>query len=208
LLLRPLAATTYTSRKAAKAGAPAGRGLVARLRNFGKLWKYDDVQQGVAISGPREALSSAPDGAGSSAFALAGAGGALKSRKVSCGAPPESASSPVEVVPGAAEFCNLVDALHGMHAKGWVHRDPRPANFFRTEDGSFVLSDLGAARRAGVALDTADERPWAFTYGPLTALRKLRDGDVQLSHTFADDFEQVRGLPFAQGRSFLTILRA
>ena len=179
-----------------------------RLWNSGNLWKHDDVQQGVAVSGPREALGSAPDMAGISAFALAGAGGALKSRKESGGAPPESASRPVEAAPGAAEFCNLVDALHGMHAEGWVHRDPRPANFFRAEGGSFVLSDLGAAWCAGVAPDDEDERPWAFTYGPLAALRERRDRGVQLSHSFADDFEQVLCLPVAQVCSCLTTLRA
>ena len=42
---------------------------------------------------------------------------------------PAVASDPAR--PGAAEFCDLVDALAGLHAVGWVHRDPRPANFFR-----------------------------------------------------------------------------
>jgi hypothetical protein len=57
-----------------------------------------------------------------------------------------------------------------------VHRDPRPANFFRDAAGRFFLADLGSAARAGDAAATAGGRPWALNYGPLAARRATAHG--------------------------------
>ena len=98
-------------------------------------------------------------------------------------------------LPTAADYCDLVDALVGLHEAGWVHRDPRPSNFFRTADGRFFLADLGSAARSG-QLDAA-ERPWAFPYGPLGALRALVTRAPLPPPRPADDMEQVARLVYA-----------
>ena len=101
------------------------------------------------------------------------------------------------VLPGAAEFCDLVDALAGLHAAGWVHRDPRPANFYRDAAGRFFLADLGSAARIGNAAEARDGRPWAFHFGPLDALLGLRDGAPLPPPQPAHDFEQLARLVYA-----------
>jgi hypothetical protein len=99
--------------------------------------------------------------------------------------------------PGAAEFCDLVDALAGLHAAGWVHRDPRPANFFRDAAGRFFLADLGSAARVGDAAAATDGRPWALQYGPLAALHAAAGGAPLPAPEPAHDFEQVARLVYA-----------
>jgi serine/threonine protein kinase len=101
------------------------------------------------------------------------------------------------VRPRAAEFCDLVDALAGLHAVGWCHRDPRPANFFRDATGRFFLADLGSAVRIGDAAAAADGRKWAPQYGPLAALRAAATGAPPPAPAPAHDFEQVARLVFA-----------
>jgi len=110
-------------------------------------------------------------------------------------APPAVAADPVR--PRAAEFCDLVDALAGLHAVGWCHRDPRPANFFRDATGRFFLADLGSAVRIGDAAAAADGRKWAPQYGPLAALRAAATGAPPPAPAPAHDFEQVARLVFA-----------
>jgi hypothetical protein len=100
------------------------------------------------------------------------------------------------LLPGAAEFCDLVDALAALHAAGWVHRDPRPANFYRDAGGRFFLADLGSAAPCGADLG-ADARPWAPQFGPLHVLRALDAGLPCPPHTHAHDFEQVARLVYA-----------
>jgi hypothetical protein len=105
------------------------------------------------------------------------------------------------LLPGAAEFCDAVDALAGLHAVGWCHRDPRPANFYRDASGRFFLADLGSAARIGDAAAARDGRPWAFHFGPLDALRALHDGEPLPAPAPAHDFEQVARLVYtAQAR--------
>jgi hypothetical protein len=89
---------------------------------------------------------------------------------------PAVASDPAR--PGEAKFCDLVDALAGLHAAGWVHRDPRPANSFRDAAGRFFLADLGSAARVGDAAAAADARPWVMQYVPLAALH-VAAGDTR-----------------------------
>ena len=98
-------------------------------------------------------------------------------------------------VPRAADYCDLVDALTGLHAAGWVHRDPRPSNFFRTAGGRFVLADLGSAAAVGQDC-TADRRPWAFHYGPLRALAAMEAREQIPPAAPSDDFEQVARLAY------------
>ena len=107
--------------------------------------------------------------------------------------------------PGAAEYCDLVDALARLHLQGLVHRDPRPDNFFRTADGQFFLADLGSSARIG---DVAwDRRPWGFPYGPLEVLRAMSRAEedspasaaasISITCSAAHDFEQVARLVYA-----------
>ena len=97
--------------------------------------------------------------------------------------------------PTLTEFCDLVDALAGMHEAGWAHRDPRPENFFRDAGGTFVLSDLGAAVRLGDAPPPLT--PFAGAYGPLRALREVAAGRPLPAVEAADDWEQVARLVIA-----------
>jgi serine/threonine protein kinase len=90
-----------------------------------------------------------------------------------------------------------VDALAGLHAAGWVHRDPRPANFYRDASGRFFLTDLGSAARIGDAAAADDARPWAPQYGPLAALRAAAAGAPPPAPAPAHDFEQVARLVYA-----------
>ena len=96
--------------------------------------------------------------------------------------------------PRAADYCDLLSALAQLHARGWVHRDPRPCNFFRTRDGRFVLADLGSAVRVGER--AAAEVAWAFPYGPIAALRALAYGTPRPAPAAADDLEQVARLVY------------
>ena len=96
--------------------------------------------------------------------------------------------------PGALEFCDLVDALAEIHSRGWVHRDARPSNRFRTESSYFFLADLGSASPVGRPV-TADPRPWAPQYGPLASLRALAAGLDEVPEP-AHDFEQVARLVY------------
>jgi hypothetical protein len=114
--------------------------------------------------------------------------------------PPEAKPlrAPCEpALPGAAEFCDLLDALAGLHAAGWVHRDPRPANFFRDAAGRFFLADLGSAARIGDAAAVADGRPWAPQYGPLAVLRATLMGAPLPPPEPSHDFEQLARLVYA-----------
>jgi hypothetical protein len=107
--------------------------------------------------------------------------------------------------PRAAEFCDAVDALASLHAAGWVHRDPRPANFFRDAAGRFFLADLGSAApwRDDASYDrdsydaASDTRPWAPQYGPLAALRAASDGAPPPPPSPSHDFEQLARLVYA-----------
>ena len=99
-------------------------------------------------------------------------------------------------LPRAADFCDLVDALAGLHSVGLVHRDPRPSNFFRTADGGFFLADFGSAAKVGEDC-TVDGRPWAFPYGPLAALVAMEAHARLPPASPSDDFEQVARLVYA-----------
>ena len=102
---------------------------------------------------------------------------------------------PLLLAPGAAEFCDLLDALAGMHTAGWVHRDPRPANFFRDATGSFFLGDLGSAVRVGESAHP--DVPFGFTHGPLDALDALAACAALPPAVPAHDLEQVARLVYA-----------
>jgi hypothetical protein len=97
--------------------------------------------------------------------------------------------------PRAADFCDLVDALRALHGQGYVHRDPRPQNFFRDGNGAFVLSDLGAAVRIGTRPDPS--RPFGFTYGPLRVLERLAVGAALGPVSPGHDLEQVARIVLA-----------
>jgi hypothetical protein len=194
------------------AAAPAGaRALVAELRA---------LRAAAGVPGVCQLLGTARSTVGAACLLLAPLGVVTYSLRAShaaaraTAAPPPlaaglwlahahapTAAAPLRrigpLLPGAPEFCDLVDALGGMHAAGWVHRDPRPANFYRDGAGRFVLCDLGSAARADARCDDDDDdddddgRPWAFQLGPLAALRALRAGATLPPPAPAHDFEQV-----------------
>ena len=115
-------------------------------------------------------------------------------------APAPVGASDAEVTvlrPTAADFCDLVDALAALHTVGWVHRDPRPENFYRCSRGHLFLSDLGSAVEVGDGSRDALSRAWAFTYGPLAVLQALDTGLEAPVPTPAHDFEQVARLVYA-----------
>ena len=102
-----------------------------------------------------------------------------------------SASTQTSVTwrPSADDLCDMADALHELHSRGFVHRDARPENFMRDAEGRMVLLDFGAASHVGSRHDT--RRPWGFTYGPLRVLQAMADGvDLPVTRP-ADDFEQL-----------------
>ena len=95
--------------------------------------------------------------------------------------------------PTAAEFEDLLRALQRLHAAGWVHRDPRPENFFRDEDGGFVLSDLGSATLTGAVYKVGSGRAQSNRYGPAMCWER----PYAYAHTAGHDLEQVARLVFA-----------
>jgi hypothetical protein len=99
--------------------------------------------------------------------------------------------------PTAAHFCALVDVLALVHAKGFVHRDPRPANWFLSSQGSFVLADLGSALRVGTVNAWDDARPFGFNYGPEAVLRSMAEQEDLPPAAPAHDMEQVARLFYA-----------
>jgi serine/threonine protein kinase len=59
----------------------------------------------------------------------------------------------------------LLDALELMHGSGYLHRDIAPDNVIIRQDGSPVLVDFGAARRAVAAMTralTRHNQTWVF----------------------------------------------
>jgi len=152
------------------------------------------------VSATPEGLLLAPLGAQAYSLAAASHGAPVRERSRSAGlwregVPPDlMLSTSPEVRPTALEFCDLVDALAEMHSRGWVHRDARPTNWFRTGRGYFFLADLGSASPMGRPL-TADPRPWAPQYGPLASLRALALGLDEVPEP-AHDFEQVARLVY------------
>jgi hypothetical protein len=96
--------------------------------------------------------------------------------------------------PTGRDYCDLVDALANLHAAGFVHRDPRPANFFRTVSGHFFLADVGAAVRIGT---TASKwLPCGFHYGPMSVLEAMVHNRELPASVPEHDFEQVARLVF------------
>lgn len=51
----------------------------------------------------------------------------------------------------AALFAQAAGALAGIHRRGWVHRDVKPAHLLLRADGSVALCDFGVACRQGAA---------------------------------------------------------
>lgn len=51
----------------------------------------------------------------------------------------------------AALLAQAAGALAAVHARGWVHRDVKPAHLLLRSDGSVALCDFGIACRAGPA---------------------------------------------------------
>ena len=99
--------------------------------------------------------------------------------------------------PTAAHFCALVDVLALVHSKGFVHRDTRPANWFLSTQGSFVLADLGSALRVGTVSAWDDARPFGFNYGPEAVLRSMAEQEDLPPAAPSHDMEQVARLFYA-----------
>ena len=189
------------------AGAPGALAAAARA-------ELDALRAAADVPGVCQLLGTARGAAGQACVLLAPLGAVTYSLRAApstarAAAPPpaglwSSAYAPAAtahrvgpLLPGAAEFCDLVDSLAGLHAAGWAHRDPRPANFYRDAAGRFFVADLGSAARIGDAAAAADGRPWAFHFGPLDALLALRDGAPLPPPQPAHDFEQLARLVYA-----------
>jgi tetratricopeptide (TPR) repeat protein len=80
----------------------------------------------------------------------------------------ELTTSPVRIADAIAVGIEMLDTLERVHAAGFVHRDLKPDNLFRTETGVVIL-DLGLARklptdpedptRAGVQVGSLEYMP-------------------------------------------------
>jgi serine/threonine protein kinase/tetratricopeptide (TPR) repeat protein len=73
----------------------------------------------------------------------------------------------------------IADALGHAHARGIIHRDVKPENILRGEDGDFVLGDFGIARVSdGGALAAPTAPGLAFGTPAYMAPERWRDGPV------------------------------
>lgn len=73
----------------------------------------------------------------------------------------------------------IADALGHAHARGIIHRDVKPENILRGEDGDFVLGDFGIARVSdGAALAAPTAPGLAFGTPAYMAPERWRDGPV------------------------------
>jgi tetratricopeptide (TPR) repeat protein/TolB-like protein len=70
----------------------------------------------------------------------------------------------------------IAEALGHVHARGIVHRDVKPENILRAEDGGFVLGDFGIAR--GVEPGAATAPGLAFGTPAFMAPERWRDAGV------------------------------
>jgi hypothetical protein len=96
--------------------------------------------------------------------------------------------------PKAQDYCDLVDALVNVHTAGFVHRDPRPSNFFRTASGHFFLADFGSAVHIGAVAPS--HLPHGCHYGPMAVLEAMAARHDLPASIPEHDFEQVARLVF------------
>jgi eukaryotic-like serine/threonine-protein kinase len=107
----------------------------------------------------------------------------------------------------------IAQALQHAHKRGLIHRDVKPANIVRTNEGIAKLADLGMARQTGDARHIRKERGMAIGTPYYMAPEQVRgeddiDGRADIYALGATFYHMVAGQPPFPAKDVDSVLRA